>query len=104
MRCLPHLLQQVWISEAIFLWSPTAVIVNDCINKSLAQRENLGGVFFHYQLLTHPFLLLFTYVIMDDLYGCIDVAVDASTENLWEDPIAKYLGYDWCQRTPDAFV
>ena len=41
---------------------------------------------------------------MDDLYGCIDVAVDASTENLWEDPIAKYLGYDWRQRTPDAFV
>jgi hypothetical protein len=31
---------------------------------------------------------------MDDLYDCIDDAIDAGTEDLDEDPVAAYLGYD----------
>jgi hypothetical protein len=38
--------------------------------------------------------LLFPFVIMDDLYNCIDDAIDASTGYLVEEPMARYLGYD----------
>ena len=94
MRCLSHQLHQIWINEVIFLWSLVAVIVNDCINKSLAHCENPRGSLHSLWTVDSPFLLFFPYVIMDDLYNCIDDAIDASTGYLVEEPMARYLGYD----------